>query len=70
MTLQKHIWLNLGGLGVLVALLGLVYWVNTGARAVPGLTEALQSGDLQAQMLAAEGLKEIGSNARSAVPSS
>jgi|CXWL01.1.fsa_nt_gi HEAT repeat protein len=65
---QKKIWLNLGGLGLLIALLGLVYWLNTGARAVPGLIEDLQSGDLQAQMLAAEGLKEIGSNAQPAVP--
>jgi|CXWL01.1.fsa_nt_gi HEAT repeat protein len=65
---QKQIWLNLGGLGVLIALLGLAYWVNTGARAVPGLIDDLQSGDLQAQMLAVEGLKEIGSNAQSAVP--
>ncbi len=64
----RHIWLNLGGLGLLIALLGLVYWMNTGARAVPGLLEDLQSGDLQAQMLAAEGLKEIGANAQPAVP--
>ena len=64
----RHIWLNLGGLGLLIALLGLVYWLNTGARAVPGLIEDLQNGDLQAQMLAAEGLKEIGQAAQAAVP--
>jgi len=40
--------LNLGGLGLLIALLGLVYWLNTAARAVPGLIEDLQRGDLQA----------------------
>jgi len=65
---HRQIWLNLSGLGLLIALLGLAYWLNTGARAVPGLIDDLQNGDLQAQMLAAEGLKEIGSNARSAVP--
>lgn len=64
----RHIWLNLGGLGLLIALLGLTYWLNTGARAVPGLIDDLQSGDLQTQMLAAEGLKEIGQAAQPAVP--
>ncbi|MDO8356527.1 MAG: hypothetical protein Q7U76_09080 [Nitrospirota bacterium] len=62
---NRHIWLNLGGQGLLVGLLRLIYWLNTGARAVPGLIDDLQSGDLQAQMLAAKGLKRIGSNARS-----
>jgi len=33
----RQIWLNLGGLGDLVALLRLAYWLNTGAQAVPGL---------------------------------
>lgn len=65
---HKQIWKNLRGLGLLIALLGLTYWLNTGARAVPGLIENLQSGDLQAQMLAAEGLKEIGQAAQPAVP--
>jgi hypothetical protein len=67
---QRQIRLHLGGLGLLIALLGLVYWLNTGARAVPGLIDDLQSGDLQAQMLAAEWLKGIGANARSTVPGS
>ena len=67
---SRQIWLNLGGLGLLISLLGLVYWLNTGARAVPGLIEDLQSGDLQAQMLATEGLKGICLNARSTVPGS
>lgn len=66
--INRLIGLNLGVLGVLIALLGLVYWLNTGARAVPGLIEDLQSGDLQAQMLAAEGLKEIGQAVQAAVP--
>jgi HEAT repeat protein len=52
---------------VLLALLGLVYWQQTGVRAVPGLIEALQSEDLQTQMLAAEGLKAIGPEAKAAV---
>lgn len=65
---SRQIWLNLGGLGLLIALLGLAYWLNTGARAVPWLIEDLQSDDLQAQMLAAEGLKEIGLGAQPAVP--
>ncbi len=33
---EKNISLNLGG-WVLIVLLGLAYWLNTGARAVPGL---------------------------------
>jgi HEAT repeat protein len=51
----------------LIALLGLIYWLNTGDRAVPRLIKDLKSRDLQVQMLAAEGLKEIGSNARATV---
>ena len=65
---KRQIGLNLGGLVVLMALLGLVYWQHTGERAVPGLIEALQSNDLQAQMLAAQGLKDIGVPAQTAVP--
>ena len=67
---KRLIGFNLGGVGLLIALLGPVYWLNTGARAVPGLIAALQSRDLQMQMLAAEGLKGIGSNAQSTVPGS
>lgn len=36
--------LNLGGLGVLIGLLVLAYWVNTGARAVPGLVMLAEQG--------------------------
>ena len=32
----RQIWLDLGGLGVLIALLGLIYWQHTGARTVSG----------------------------------
>ncbi len=65
---RKQIWLNLGGLGVLIALLGLIYWLHTGARAVPGLIEDLQGTDVQAQALAAMHLGHIGPEARPAVP--
>lgn len=65
---KRQIWLNLGGLGLLIALLGLVYWQHTGERAVPGLMEDLQSEDRQAQQLAALHLKDIGLAAKPAVP--
>ncbi len=63
----RQIWLNLGALAVLITLLGLVYWEHTGARAVPRLIEDLRSADVQRQMLAAEGLKAIGPEAKGAV---
>lgn len=65
---QKQIYMNLGGLGVLVALLGLVYWLNTGARAAPGLVEMLRADDMQAQILAAQSLGHLGLKAKAAVP--
>jgi len=65
---HKQIWLNLGGLGLLIALLGIVYWQHTGPRAVPGLIENLQGTDVQAQPLAAMHLGHIGLEAKSAVP--
>jgi hypothetical protein len=34
---HRLIGLNIGGLGVLTALLGFVYWQHTGVRAVPEL---------------------------------
>ena len=64
----RQISINLAALGLLLALLGLVYWQHTGARAVPGLIDALQTGDLQTQMLAAQGLRHIGQPAQPAVP--
>lgn len=64
----KQILLNLFALALLMALLAVVYWQHTGARAVPGLIAALQSDDLQAQLLAAQGLKDIGVQAQAAVP--
>lgn len=65
---RRQISLNLSGLGMLIALLGLVYWLNTGARAVPGLIEDLQRDDAQAQALAALHLGHIGEAAKPAVP--
>jgi HEAT repeat protein len=64
---RKQIWLNLAALGVLIALLGLIYWQHTGARAVPGLLDDLQSGDVQRQVLAAEALKAVGPAAMTAI---
>jgi HEAT repeat protein len=64
----RQIGLNLGLLAVLIALLGIIYWQHTGARAVPELIQALQSDDFQAQLLAAHGLKDIGVAAQAAVP--
>jgi len=43
--MQRQIWLNLGGLGVLIALLGLAYWLNTGFREVPGLVSTFSYMD-------------------------
>lgn len=64
----RQIWLNLGALGLLIALMGFGYWQHTGARAVPGLIEDLRSEDQQAQQLAAAHLKDIGPAAHQAVP--
>jgi len=58
----------LGALALVIGLLGFVYWLNTGARAVPGLLEDLQGQDLQAQMLAAQWLAKLGEDARPAIP--
>ncbi|MBM4127795.1 MAG: HEAT repeat domain-containing protein [Nitrospira sp.] len=65
---HRAIFANLAALGALIALLGIVYWQHTGARAVPGLIEELQGTDAQAQQLAAAHLKEIGLAAKPAVP--
>lgn len=64
----RAIYINLAALAVLVAFLGLVYWLHTGARAVPRLLEDLQGKDLQAQMLAAQWLAKLGEDARPAIP--
>ncbi|BCA56309.1 hypothetical protein W02_34490 [Nitrospira sp. KM1] len=67
MTL-KAVYLNLGGLGLLAALLGWIYWQHTGSRAVPALIEDLHGNDLQAQLLAVHWLGTLGDDARPAVP--
>ena len=64
----RQITFNLGALVLLLALLGLVYWQHTGARAVPGSSTHYRAGDLQTQMLAAQGLRHIGQPAQAAVP--
>ena len=38
----RQIWLDLGGLGELIALIGLFYWQHTGARTVPWLLGSLR----------------------------
>jgi HEAT repeat protein len=65
---RKQIWLNLGGLLVLSALLGLFYWQSTGARAVPAMTDALKDPDVKIRIAAAQMLAEIGPAATAAVP--
>jgi HEAT repeat protein len=65
---RKHIWLNLGGLITLIGLLGLFYWMSTGARAVPALTESLKDKDSKVRVAAALALAEIGPAANVAVP--
>ncbi len=65
---QRQIWLNLGGLSVLVVLLGLNYWLHTGPRAVPRLVEHLKEEDLSTRILAAQWLARLGPQARTAVP--
>src|SRR5512134_124467 len=65
---HRQIGLQIGLLVALMAVLGIVYWQHTGERAVPALIDALKGTDLQAQMLAAQGLQHIGQPAGAAVP--
>lgn len=65
---RKQIWSNLGGLGVLVAFLGLIYWFHSGPRAVPGLIEQLYDQDATARILAAQWLAKLGPDAKDALP--
>lgn len=64
-----QIWLNLSGLGVLIALLGFTYWLHTGPRAVPGLITQLHDEDTTEQILAAQWLAKLGPDAKPALPS-
>lgn len=65
---QKHIWLNLGGLIVLIGMIGLFYWTSTGTRAVPAMTESLKNKDSKVRVAAAQMLADIGPAAKAAVP--
>jgi hypothetical protein len=46
---QRQIWLNLSAWGRVIAPLGIVSWLNTESRAVPGLVEMLWADDMQAR---------------------
>jgi HEAT repeat protein len=65
---HRQIWLNLVGLGLLITLLGLVYWQHTGRRAVPGLMDQLRDHDANARILAAQWLAALGPDAMEALP--
>lgn len=65
---RKAIFLNLAGLGALIILLGLTYWLHTGSRAIPGLIEQLKDQDTTARILAAQWLAKLGPDAREALP--
>ena len=64
----RQIGLNLGGLGALIVLLGLTYWLHTGPRAVPGLIAQLKDRDTTARILAAQWLAKLGQDAKEALP--
>jgi HEAT repeat protein len=64
---REQIWLNLGGLLVLSAMLGLFYWMSTGVRAVPAMTAALKDPNAKIRIAAAQMLAEIGPAAKPAV---
>ena len=53
---------------MLIALLGLTYWLHTGPRAVPGLIEQLKDEDTTARILAAQWLAKLGPDAKEALP--
>lgn len=65
---SREIQLHLLGLIVLFSVLGLWYWLSTGARVVPTLIELLKDDDPSARIVAAEQLGQVGPAARSAVP--
>lgn len=64
----RQIAMQLCALMIGAGLLGLTFWLHTGARAVPGLIGDLQGQDLQTLMLATQWLSELGEDARPAVP--
>lgn len=64
----REIKLHLLGLALILALLGLWYWLSTGARVVPTLIEMLKDDDPSTRIVAAEQLGQIGPAAKAAIP--
>ncbi len=64
----REITLHLLGLVLFLGLLGLWYWLSTGARAVPTLIEMLQDDDPSTRIVAAEQLGQVGPAAQAALP--
>lgn len=64
----REIKLHLLGLVLVLSLLGLWYWLSTGARVVPTLMEMLKDDDPSTRIVAAEQLGQIGPAARAAIP--
>ena len=64
----REIKLHLLGLVLFLGLLGLWYWLSTGARAVPTWIEMLQDDDPSTRIVAAEQLGQVGPAAKAALP--
>jgi hypothetical protein len=64
----REITLHLLGLVLFLGLLGLWYWLSTGARAVPTWIEMLQDDDPSTRIVAAEQLGQVGPAAKAALP--
>ncbi len=65
---HRHIYLNLVGLGALIAVLTVTFWLHTGPRAIPRLIEQLKDEEPTARILAAQWLAKLGPDAKEAVP--
>lgn len=65
---SREIKLHLLGLVLFLVLLGLWYWLSTGARAVPTLIDMLQDDDPSTRIVAAEQLGQVGPAAQAALP--
>ena len=64
----REIKLHLLGLVLFLGLLGLWYWLSTGARAMPTWIEMLQDDDPSTRIVAAEQLGQVGPAAQVALP--
>ena len=64
----REIKLHLLGLVLFLGLLGLWYWLSTGARAMPTWIEMLQDDDPSTRIVAAEQLGQVGPAAQAALP--